>query len=636
MAIVDMNRLSVIGLNEQKKDVLNLLMKFGFVEIDKTDKISDDEDINVNFKNELKTSEISDTEQKIYQTELALGLLKKKTKYKKGLLSVKDDYVALTDKEAEDLYESVLKINGLEKQIAEEKNRINTKTNSINALKPWEKFDIPLDSLKTRNSKIILGTFPISVKVQALNDEFLKENIASSIYEIDADKTTRFVFIISHNGDFDRVTEFLRAYEFNTVTFTDLNGKVSKNISLLNEEIKKSNEKISETEKEIISFGHLIKKFEMLTDSLMILSDKLKADESLLTSKSAFILKGYVPTKKADELVNKLNEKFICHTETEKASPDEDFPILLENNSIVTPFESVTKMFSTPNPKDLDPTPIMTIFYIIFFGMMLADGGYGLLMSIICFIVVKKMKLRKGTGNLIKLIGICGLSTSAWGFIFGSFFGFEVPGLINPLTDVMLLMGMSLLFGILQIFVGLGMKGYLYIKQKDYMSFFSETILWYFLLTGLCILIVPIVAGDIGPLATVGKYLAIIGAVGVVLTAGRAQKNIFKRLFKGVSGLYDIVSYFGDILSYTRLMALCLSSAVIAQVVNILGGMMGPIPFFFIGLIGHAINLGINALGAYVHTSRLQFVEFFGKFFEGGGKNFTPFRKNVKYTNINE
>ena len=236
-------------------------------------------------------------------------------------------------------------------------------------------------------------------------------------------------------------------------------------------------------------------------------------------------------------------------------------------------------------------------------------------------------------------MGICGISTAIWGFVFGSVFGSSLPGIpviINPLKDVMVLMAMSLVFGIIHIYIGLGIKGYTLLRDGDVIGFISDIILWYIFITGVCLLIIPVVAGDIGIFSVIGKYLAIIGMVGIILTNGRAYKGIFMKLFKGTSALYGITGYFGDILSYTRLMALCLSSGVIGQVINLLGAMAGPVGMIIIGLIGHSINLFIGALGAYVHTSRLQFVEFFGKFYEGGGEAFTPFKFRTKYTSINE
>ena len=195
-------------------------------------------------------------------------------------------------------------------------------------------------------------------------------------------------------------------------------------------------------------------------------------------------------------------------------------------------------------------------------------------------------------------------------------------------------MGMSLAFGIVHIYVGLGIKGYMLIRDGKALDALFDVGLWYLFITGICLLVIPVVAGPIGIFGEIGKYLAIVGAIGLVLTQGRSFKGIIMKGYKGVASLYGITSYFADILSYSRLMALCLSTGVIGQVINLLGDIAGPIPAIFICVIGHTANLLINALGAYVHTSRLQYVEFFGKFFEGGGIPFSPFKRKTKYTAI--
>ena len=197
-------------------------------------------------------------------------------------------------------------------------------------------------------------------------------------------------------------------------------------------------------------------------------------------------------------------------------------------------------------------------------------------------------------------------------------------------------MGLALLLGIIHIYVGMLMKAIMLVKEKKIFDAICDILFWYLLLTGVFMLVIPIVAGDIGIWSVVGKYLAIIGVIGVLLTGGRKEKNIIKKFTKGLSSLYGITSYFSDVLSYSRLMALCLSTGVIAQVVNLLGGLVGPIPAVIVGIIGHGFNLANSALGSYVHTSRLQYVEFFGKFYEGGGKEFTPFKYKNKYTRIKE
>ena len=265
----------------------------------------------------------------------------------------------------------------------------------------------------------------------------------------------------------------------------------------------------------------------------------------------------------------------------------------------------------------------------------------------------------------LKLFFYCGLSTLVWGILFGGYFGnivdivsekffghtVTVPALwFVPLNDPMKLLVYSLLFGVIHLFVGLGIKGYLCLKDKKYMDFFCDVVLWFMLLVGLILMLLPsdifasIAQTEIvfpHVLNRAAQLLAAAGAVGIVLMSGRDNRNPALRLALGAYDLYNITGWLSDVLSYSRLLALGLATGVIASVINQMGSMLpdnviGVVFFILIFLVGHAMNLAINLLGAYVHTNRLQFVEFFGKFYEGGGRPFNPFKENTKYTEVKE
>lgn len=208
----------------------------------------------------------------------------------------------------------------------------------------------------------------------------------------------------------------------------------------------------------------------------------------------------------------------------------------------------------------------------------------------------------------------------------------------------------SMAFGLVHLFVGLGIKGYMLLKDGKVLDFFCDVILWYVFLAGLLMMLIP---SDIfasiaqtkivfPPIVnTLAKALAIIGALGLLLMSGRANKNPVLRIALGAYDIYNITGWLSDVLSYSRLLALGLATGVIASVVNQMGsmfgkGVVGAIGFVIVFLVGHTLNLAINLLGAYVHTNRLQFVEFFGKFYEGGGKPFEPFESDTKYVDIKE
>ncbi len=322
--------------------------------------------------------------------------------------------------------------------------------------------------------------------------------------------------------------------------------------------------------------------------------------------------------------------------------------------------------YGMPGKWEVDPSSVMCFFYYLLFGMMLSDAAYGLLVVIACGIVLWKFKnieisLRKS----LWMFFFCGVSTAFWGVMFGSYFGDAIPVIARtffnteitlepvwfaPLDEPMRLLLFSFLLGVIHLFTGLGVQFYQLVKQKKIADALYDVVFWYFLVGGLILLLVSTqmfrdmmgLSINIPPIVgTISGVFAGIGAIGIVLTSGRESKNPGKRLLKGLYGLYNVSGYLSDILSYSRLLALGLATGVIATVFNQIGSMMGggvlgAIFFLVVFVVGHVLNLAINLLGAYVHTNRLQYVEFFGKFYSGDGRKFQPFAAKTKYFKITE
>ena len=344
-------------------------------------------------------------------------------------------------------------------------------------------------------------------------------------------------------------------------------------------------------------------------------------------------------------------DKNECYYEISEPIKNEETPIMLKNNKFASPFEAVTVMYSMPLATEVDPTPIMAPFYFLFFGLMLSDAAYGIILSLACFALLKKFKLEGTMKKMVTMFFWCGISTFFWGALFGGWFGDAVavfsktflgreivinPIWIDPLQEPMTLLIFSLILGAIHMFVGMGMQAYMLIKNGKALDALFDVGLWYMLLIGLVLFGV---GSMITPaLSSVGKWMALIGAVGIVVTGGRNKKG-FGKITGGFGSLYGITNYLSDVLSYSRLLALGLATGVVAKVVNILGslagsGVVGIIVFIAVFLFGTVFNLAINALGAYVHSCRLQYVEFFGKFYTGGGKPFEPFVGKTKFVKI--
>ena len=425
-------------------------------------------------------------------------------------------------------------------------------------------------------------------------------------------------------------------------------------------------EKLSGVLQELKTYGDRREDLCFLYDYYAMRIEKYEVLALLRQSRRTFIITGYLPAKNVPALEKELTETFTVFVESEEPGEDEEVPVALENNGFAAPMEPVLEGYSLPKRGEVDPCTPMACFYYLLFGMMLSDAAYGLIMTIGCAVVLLKFKnMESGLKKSLKMFMYSGISTTFWGILFGSwfgdavtvisktFFGTEVtiPALwFVPLNEPMRLLVFSFLLGIIHLFAGLGVQFYQCAKAGRWKDAIYDVVFWYLLVGGgiVYLLTMEMTTEMLGlgftlpePVGTISAVCAGIGAVGVLFTAGRESKNPGKRFLKGIYGLYNVSGYLSDILSYSRLLALGLATGVIASVFNQMGamvggGVVGAIVFTLVFLIGHTLNIGINVLGAYVHTNRLQYVEFFGKFYEGGGKKFNPFAAHTKYYKIRE
>ncbi|WP_342455773.1 V-type ATP synthase subunit I [Caloramator sp. Dgby_cultured_2] len=359
-----------------------------------------------------------------------------------------------------------------------------------------------------------------------------------------------------------------------------------------------------------------------------------QAKSKLVLTKKTAVLTGWIPEDKVDVVKENVQNKFKhVFIEVEDAE-FENAPVLLKNNWLSEPFEVVTSMYALPKPTEIDPTPILTPFFLLFFGMMMADVGYGILMFLVGILGLKFTNIEGDLKKLLKLILYCSIPTIAFGLLYGSFFGGIIklkPLWVDPVNEPMEILKWSIIFGIVHLYVGLGTKAYMLIKNGKVLDAFFDVGAWYLLLSGL---IWMFLGGG-----TIAKVLAILGALIILLTHGRENKTIVGKFFGGFYSLYGVTGYLGDALSYSRLLALGLASGLIGWSFNLLISLLGKgmVVYIFGPLIfiaGHTFNFLIGILGTYVHTSRLQYLEFFGKFYEGGGKAFEPLKIKTKFIKV--
>ena len=646
--ILKMQKLTLIGFLADKESLLRDMMKKKCVQIEGPENIRDYESIS-----EMTVAGVSQTYELEQDLAKFTSAIRAVSPYeeKGGLFAKKEqaDFSVMLDQK---LYETAVllrdEINGIVKQIAEQKNASSRAQLQITALEPWKDLDLDLSVTQTRSTALMYLTAAADVNLEELEKDLLEASPLCYIHKVSSSSEMSCLLVLYHKDAQDAVMEVIKGFNTNRPDFASCKGTAAENISLLKSQIETSAQEIERLTEQLKAAAESAQLLKTGSDMISVQIDDQKVRENIFQTQSVFALTGWIAEEDADK-VKKLLDRYSCYYTLEQPAEGDDPPVKLKNNKFVQPYELITEMYSLPTPDGIDPTPMLTPFFILFFGMMLADAGYGLLIFLLCFIGLKKFKPDEGFLKSAMQIGTsCGLSTRVWGVMYGGYFGnlipqvaeswfgktITIPAVFDMLNDPMSIMILSFLLGAVHLFTGMGIKIYMLAKRGHLMDGLMDVGLWYLILIGLPMMVLPAVAN-------VGKILAIVGAVGLILTQGRHEKNILMKPIKGVMSLYDITGYLSDVLSYSRVLALGLAGGIIANVFNLLGTMpgfnlIGVIAFLLIFVIGHVFNLAISGLGAYVHTSRLQYVEFFGKFYEAGGKPFRPFQANTKYTLISD
>lgn len=640
-------------LNESKK-LLDFLQKLGVTEIEDAAheeliKYKTDETVN----EYLRKSRICEKAFRILERycEINKSLIQKFTDYREIEYS---EYKLISDKN-EEIFEVCESLIEAESKILQLKKEISREKSNIDYYSSWKSLDIPLGSKRTMSTSIFVGSFKRQLtkeRIFSLIEERDSELTDVEIEIVHTEKMLTNAVLMCHNSHGNKLQSILSEIGFYCpqklpmMTPQKALEECEKNISALKD-------KIEDTENEINHFKDRYESVRFLYDYYTAQAEKYKAVENTGVTESTVYICGYVPEKYADEVKFEVERQFAAHMELSKPDyENSDVPVLIENRSFAAGVESITNMYSPPSNKDVDPNPVMSFFYYAFFGLMLSDAGYGLLMVIAMLFAKYKLKVRGSMKKTADMYLYCGISTVFWGTLFGGWFGDLIPTVmknfmgienppslalwLEPMNDTMDLLMYSMLFGIIHLFAGLAIRFFMLIKEKNYLGAVFDVIPVVIFVIGFAIAGAAFIFTVPERIKPYGTILLAVGAILIVLTAGRSSKNILGKLGGGLYALYNTASgYLGDILSYSRLLALCLVTGVIANVVNLLAAMPGNIVIFvIIFIVGHTINIAINLIGTYVHTNRLQYVEFFSKFYEGSGRAFTPFKINSKFFTI--
>ena len=515
-----------------------------------------------------------------------------------------------------------------------------TKNEALRAtLAPWLTVDAPLGGADGALA-VFFGTAGLNVTDDALKaladslDGLLTWQQASS------DRSLRYLLVMCHGSVKERALSALRDLGFSTVSFRGMTGTAKENDKTLTENLVALEKERQETEQRIAGLGGKRETLLEASDRAAIALRREEAKSRLVGTDKVFLLEGWLPADRCAALEKAL-EPFTCAIETREPTEDEypQVPVQLKNNKLTRPLNMVTEMYSLPAYGTLDPNPLMAPFFILFYGIMMADMGYGLLMMIASVIISKKYRPKGTSGELFSLLGLCGISTFIMGALTGGFFGdfltqlvaivspgtvFALPKLFDPLDDLTMILIGSMALGMVQIVTGMAISLIEKCKRKKFLDAFFEEITWWIVFIGIALLAL----GKGAAVLYVGCALVLLGPIVQGKGWGKLT-GVFGSLYNHVTG------YFGDILSYTRLMALMLAGSVIAQVFNMLAAMPGNvIAFIIISMLGNAMNFGLNLLGCYVHDLRLQCLEFFNKFYVDGGKPFRPMTLDTEYVDL--
>ncbi len=646
-----MKKLRLIAVRSQREAILQDLMLLGCVEVSEPASEPEEELL----RTLTPSSAEGAMERHAEQTKIlnALRVLDQYAPYKRGLLEPRPEVpmdVFLDEKALKENLSTADRILALDGEIRGIVARESRERAVLESLQPWVNMDLPLEFRGTKTCDLLLGAVPATVT--AMEAEGALTELSADVTEISADNSDRYLAVLYRRELRDDVLAALRGLNFSQISLAGLTGTARENISLTEERLKAlAGEKQAKADL-LAAEGANRKALQTSADALNGLISKEEAASRLLNTESTFYFEGWTSVPEEKKLAETL-EKYDCAWELTDPVPEEypDVPVQLRNSKLIAPMNMVTNMYALPAYDGVDPNPLMWPFFILFYGMMMADMGYGLIMMIISLLAIKKAKPRGPTVRyMFPLMGLCGITTFIFGAASSGFFGDFVPKLVGvvkgtplpywpwkPLLDplnqaVQILIG-ALALGVAQIFTGMGISvAHKFKKGQKLDAVFGE-ITWYIILIGAALAILKIT-----PIVLIlGGALLLAGSA---YGAAQETKNPVMIVVKTITGLvgsiYNSVSgYFSDILSYSRLMALMLAGAVIAQVFNTLGAMTGNVVLFvIIAMVGNALNFALNILGCFVHDMRLQCLEFFGRFYEDGGREFRPIGISTNYIDI--
>lgn len=650
MAVVKLQKVHIIGKIGDKSKILKALQDFEVVQLEEV-KLENNEQ----WKKNSETNNSLELERA--NLEFTIGLLSPFAKKR----SVLEGPIVVTEKKAKavadsfDHNEVVKNCKDLEVKYTNAKTTLEILEQAKTELRPWAHSKIsPKENLTASGYEVSFITIPVG-NWEELEKELKDIGPLLDLHEVNEERGSKYATVLYKKDYARRTRDVLSKLKAKEVVLPEVQTTIKDALTNISAQEAEANATIKEIEKELKKISANYETLQIVHDFFKWQVDAIQMEASGIESKMTFAYSGWLPASEMNEIENVLRDKTNNKIAIVPIKTDEISPVALKNHPLLQPLENVTKLYGLPIPSEYDPTALIAIFFIIFFGMAVTDAGYGIIMSILMFTVLKYLKLSKQIKSFIKLLLYAGLVTIVMGILYGSWFGMTVEQapaflltgtgeevkfigqILNPIEDPMTVLILSLVLGYIQVafgvlvsFIGAFTSG----SKKDALI---DQFSWFLTLVALAVVIMGqagLIAATIG---TIGLYTLYACLIFLVATQGRSKPSIPGKIISGVLSLYGLVGYFGDILSYSRLLALGLATAIIGLAVNVVAGLVSGLPYIgwllvLIVLVGgHLFNLVVNALGAFIHAARLQFVEFFSKFLVGGGRIFKPFKKESKY-----
>ena len=642
MAILKMKKLRICGVSEEQTQLIRQLQLLGSVEIGAPCALTDTQGVQVFCAGDGKSADaLLRTSARLTS---ALETLKHYETKKGGLFAARPEKTIgeLFSDEAYaaalDTAQAVLDAQDARSRLAAEKSRLTAVRESF---VPWQQLPLPLETLGTQHTRILLGTVPAQTDLEALRAKVFEAADEVQLEQISADQQSLYLLVFVHKCAAEAVGAALREAGFALTTFDGVQGTAAENIRRTDEAIAACEQQDAEKLAELTALAEQKSALQLAFDRCTQEISKAQAADRLVHSEKTFCLGGWVPCEDVGKL-EALLSGFCCAWELTDPAPEEypDVPVKLKNNKLTWPLNMVTEMYSLPAYDGVDPNPLMAPFFILFYGIMMADMGYGLLMILASIIITKKSRPKGTSGQMFGLMFSCGISTFLMGALTGGFFGdflpqlvgiidpyttFKaLPSLFTPLDDTITILIGAMALGFVQIVTGMAISFVEKIKKGQIMDAIWEELTWWVVFAGIACMALGVT-----------NIVLYVGLAMVVVGSGWSAKG-FGKVTAIFGSVYNhVTGYFGDILSYSRLMTLMLAGSVIASVFNTLGAIPGNVVFFLIvSALGNGLNFALNLLSCYVHDLRLQCLEYFGKFYQDGGKPFEPLAINTKYVDI--